>query len=295
MNRAASMAIARLKRPRGAAAGAEASTRTNKKGWTVEHYLTSTPDHLHWGLWDGRLSPVIRIASGDRVTIETLSAEPDEALDLADDSVESVARSDILASRGAAPRLLTGPIHIEGAEPGDALEVRVLDVRLRSDWGWNMRTPTSAAPEASLDFCCRHVPLDRTRNIARLPWGRELKLSPCFGNFGVAPPANWDPREPNEANGFSGRIDDRDLGVGCTAYFPIFVAGALFSAGHGHALLDDGAAQLSAIETALAGTFEFHIRRNLRLATPQVEITSASVSLSIVNALIPQGRSRRTN
>ncbi|QOZ32323.1 amidase [Bradyrhizobium sp. CCBAU 53421] len=260
----------------------------------MEHYLTSTPDHLHWGLWDGRLSPVIRIASGDRVTIETLSAEPDEALDLASDLVEPLGRGNIDASHGAAPRLLTGPIHIEGAEPGDVLEVRVLDVRLRSDWGWNMRAP-SAAREMSLDFCCRHVPLDRTRNIARLPWGRELRLSPCFGNFGVAPPANWDRRKPNETTGFSGHIDNRDLGAGCTAYFPVFVAGALFSAGHGHALLDDGDAQTSAIETALAGTFEFHIRRNLHLAAPRVETASASVGASIVNAHASQGRRRRTN
>ncbi|PDT69836.1 amidase [Bradyrhizobium sp. C9] len=289
---ACSTTITRLPPPRGAATSAEASTRTNKKGWTVEHYLTSTPDHLHWGLGDDRLNPVIRIASGDRVTIETLSAEPDEALDHVSDLVEPHGYSDTLAPHAAAPRLLTGPIHIEGAEPGDVLEVHVLDVRLRSDWGWNMRAPTSAA---SLDFCCRHVPLDRTRNIAHLPWGRELRLSPCFGNLGVAPPANWDPRKPNEANGFSGRIDNRDLGVGCTAYLPVFVAGALFSAGHGHALLDDGNAQLSAIETALAGTFEFHIRRNLHLATPRVETASASVGSSIVNTHAPQGRGRRTN
>nr|WP_050401076.1 acetamidase/formamidase family protein [Bradyrhizobium embrapense] len=137
--------------------------------------------------------------------------------------------------------------------------------------------------------------LDRTRNIARLPWGRELKLSPCFGNFGVAPPANWDPRKPSDPNGFSGRIDDRYLGVGCTAYFPIFVAGALFSAGHGHALLDDGDTHLSAIETALAGTFEFHVRRNLHLASPRVETASASMGTSIVNAHAPQGCTRRTN
>lgn len=261
----------------------------------MEHYLTSTPDHLHWGQCDDRLSAVIRIAPGDRVTIETLSAEPDEALDLVSDQVGPHGRSNIPTSHGAAPQLLTGPIHIEGAEPGDVLEVRVLDVRLRSDWGWNMRAPTSAARETSLDFCCRHVPLDRTRNIARLPWGRELRLSPCFGNLGVAPPANWDRRKPNDANDFSGRIDNRDLGVGCTAYLPVFVAGALFSAGHGHALLDDGDTHLSAIETALAGTFEFYIRRNLHLATPRVETASASASPSIVNALTPQGRSRRAN
>lgn len=100
-----------------------------------------------------------------------------------------------------------------------------------------------------------------------MPWltWKFLTLSPCFGNFSVAPPSDWD-RRP-----FSGHLDDEDLGIGSAAFFPVFVRGALFSAGHGHALLEDGDVHLSAIETALAGTFEFHVHRNLHLSAPRFE------------------------
>lgn len=221
----------------------------------MDHYLASTPQNLHWGPWDRPQDPVINIATGDRVTIETLPAEPDD--------VPGVPADIDAATEGSAPiapRLLTGPVHIRDAEPGDVLEVRVLDIRLRADWGWNMQIPAAN----SLDFCRQYVSLDRARNIARLPWGRELALSPCFGNFSVAPPSDWGQRP------FSGHLDE-DLGIGCAAFFPVFVRGALFSAGHGHALLDDGDVHLSAIETALAGTFEFHVHRNLRLSAPRFE------------------------
>ncbi|MHC6151477.1 acetamidase/formamidase family protein [Bradyrhizobium elkanii] len=229
----------------------------------MDHYLTSTPQNLHWGPWDRRQDPVISIASGDRVTIETLPAEPD---DMPDMPASIAGATDGTAP--IAPRLLTGPVHVQNAEPGDVLEVRVLDIRLRADWGWNMQIPAAN----SLDFCRQYVSLDRARNVARLPWGRELTLSPCFGNFSVAPPTNWD-RRP-----FSGHLDDEDLGIGCAAYFPVFVSGALFSAGNGHALLEDGDIHLSAIETALAGTFEFHIHRNLRLSAPHFEASRSTGS-----------------
>jgi acetamidase/formamidase len=109
----------------------------------MDHLLRSTPGNVQWGLWDGGLQPVLRIASGDRVTIETLSGEP---ADLPDPSLGlSVVpgHRDVLEStaRGPGPHLLTGPIYIEGAEPGDVLEVRTLDIALRADWGWNLQAP----------------------------------------------------------------------------------------------------------------------------------------------------------
>jgi acetamidase/formamidase len=234
----------------------------------MEYYLPSTPDNLHWSRWDGRRRPVIKIASGDRVTIDTLSGEPEEALDHTTEL--SFALHETTSAREHGP-LLTGPIQIDDAEPGDVLEVHVLDIQLRADWGWNLQVPAlKMLPDDLLDFCRRQVPLDRSRNVARLPWGKELKLSPFFGDFGVAPSAN--------SRRARGHIDNRDIGVGCTVYFPIHMRGALFSVGDGHALLGDGNVHLSTIETALAGTFEFHVRRNLRLTVPRIEAAGTTKS-----------------
>jgi acetamidase/formamidase len=101
----------------------------------MDHHLRSTPGNVHWGLWDGRLKPVLRIASGDRVTIETLSGEPDDVPDPSLGFSVVPGPKEVLEStfRGPGPHLLTGPIHIEGAEPGDVIEVRVLDLQLRAD------------------------------------------------------------------------------------------------------------------------------------------------------------------
>jgi acetamidase/formamidase len=240
----------------------------------MDHHLRSTPGNVQWGLWDGRLKPVLKIASGDRVTIETLSGEPDDLPDPSLGFSVVPGHSDVLESafRGPGPHLLTGPIHVEGAEPGDVLEVRVLDIQLRADWGWNLQVPMlGTLPEDFPEFRRIHIPLDRTRNIARLPWGQELPLSLFFGNFGVAPPENWGRLSSKEPRAFGGNMDNKELGVGSTVYFPIFVSGALFSAGDGHALQGDGEVCLTAIEAALTGTFEFHIRRDLHLKSPRAE------------------------
>ncbi|WP_128934574.1 acetamidase/formamidase family protein [Bradyrhizobium zhanjiangense] len=235
----------------------------------MDHVLRSIPENVQWGLWDGRLKPVLRIASGDRVTIETLSGEPDDLPDPSFGFDIVPGHAEVLAStfRGPGPHLLTGPIHVEGAEPGDVLEVRVLSIELRCNWGWNLQVPMlGTLPE---DFL--HIPLDRARNVARLPWGQELPLSPFFGNFGVAPPPGWGRLSSKEPRAFGGNMDNKELGAGSTLYFPVFVPGALFSAGDGHALQGDGEVCLTAIEAALTGTFEFHVRRDLRLASPRAE------------------------
>ena len=221
-----------------------------------------------------RLRPVLRIASGDRVTIETLSGEPDDLPDPALGLEVVPGHTEVLEStfRGPGPHLLTGPIHIEGAEPGDVLEVRILDIQLRADWGWNLQAPMlGTLPEDFPEFRRIHIPLDRKRNTAKLPWGQELSLSPFFGNFGVAPPANWRRLSSKEPRAFGGNMDNKELGVGCTVYFPVFEPGALFSAGDGHALQGDGEVCLTAIEAALTGTFEFHIRREFSLKSPRAE------------------------
>ena len=237
----------------------------------MHHHLPSTPETVAWGYWDAKRAPVLHIASGDTVTLDSLSGEPD---DLPSHMALLPEHREVLAKtpRGSGPHLLTGPIHIEGAEPGDVLEVRILDVTLRQDWGWNIIEPLLGTLPDDFPISRRlHIPLDRVKNTALLPWGTELPLDPFFGNFGVAPPAHYGritsiiPRE------FGGNMDNRSLTKGATVYFPVFNRGALFSAGDGHALQGDGEVCLTAIETSMTGTFEFIVRNDLKVAFPRAE------------------------
>ena len=248
----------------------------------THHVLEASARTVHWGYWDAARAPVLRVASGDSVTIDTLSGEaadlpPDEARILPEHRA-------VLAGtqRGSGPHLLTGPVWVEGAEPGDVLQVTISDIRLRQDWGWNLIEPLlGTLPE---DFPRRrhlHIPLDRAAGVARLPWGSVVPLKPFFGNFGVAPPPHYGritsiiPRE------HGGNMDNKDLGAGCTVYFPVFNRGALFSAGDGHAAQGDGEVCLSAIETSLRGTFTFVVRKDLHLGFPRAETATHLIALGM--------------
>jgi len=247
----------------------------------MHHHLPSTPETVAWGYWDAKRAPVLHIASGDTVTLDSLSGEPD---DLPSHMALLPEHREVLAKtpRGSGPHLLTGPIHIEGAEPGDVLEVRILDVTLRQDWGWNSIEPLLGTLPDDFPISRRlHIPLDRVKNTALLPWGTELPLDPFFGNFGVAPPAHYGritsiiPRE------FGGNMDNRSLTKGATVYFPVFNRGALFSAGDGHALQGDGEVCLTAIETSMTGTFEFIVRNDLKVAFPRAETATHYIAMGM--------------
>jgi acetamidase/formamidase len=240
----------------------------------THHNLKATPDTVHWGFWDGFLAPVMKIASGDRVTIETISGDvghlptPESRFAILPDhrAVLDAGR------RGPGPHHLTGPIEIEGALPGDVLEVRILDIQLRQNWGWNLQLPCMGTlPEDFPEHRLIHVALDEATNSGKLPWGQTIPLDPFFGAFGVAPPASWGRLSSKEPRAFGGNMDNKELGVGATVYFPVFVKGALFSAGDGHALQGDGEVCLTAIETALTGTFDFILRKDMKLHSPRAE------------------------
>ena len=248
----------------------------------MHHHLHADIETVRWGHWDGSISPALTIKSGDTVTIDTLSGEPN-------DLPPPTAGYEILpehkrvlsaAHGGPGPHLLTGPISIEGARPGDVLEVRIKEIKLRQDWGWNLQAPLKGTlPEDFTELRRIIVPLDRDKNSVKLPWGQELALNPFFGNFGVAPPIGWGRLSSKEPRPFGGNIDNKELVAGATVYFPVFVEGALFSAGDGHALQGDGEVCLTAIETALSGTLEFIVRRDLSLAVPRAETKDAWITM----------------
>ena len=142
----------------------------------MDHTLRSTPGNVHWGLWDATLPPVLKIASGDRVTIETLSGEPEDLPEPGSGFAVLPDHEEVLTRtfRGPGPHLLTGPIYVEGAEPGDVLEVEILDVQLRQDWGYNLIRPLSGTlPDDFHETRLLNIPLDRERMVGRMPWGLD--------------------------------------------------------------------------------------------------------------------------
>jgi acetamidase/formamidase len=240
----------------------------------TQHYLKATPETVHWGYWDGSLAPVLKIASGDRVRIETISGDVGHLPKPESDLVILPDHRAVLDAgrRGPGPHHLTGPIAIDGAEPGDVLEVRIADIMLRQDWGWNLQMPCMGTlPEDFPEYRLAHIVLDAAANSGKLPWGQTIPLDPFFGCFGVAPPVNWGRLSSKEPRAFGGNMDNKELGVGATVYFPVFAKGALFSAGDGHALQGDGEVCLTAIETALTGTFDFILRKDMKLQSPRAE------------------------
>ncbi len=248
----------------------------------AEHYLPSTPGNVQWGLWDAAVPPVLTICSGDRVVIDTLSGEPEDMPDPASGLAILPEQPDVFASsfRGPGPHLLTGPIAIEGAEPGDVLEVRLLDIAFRSDWGWNIQMPFwGTLPDDFPQLRRLHIPLDLARNVALLPWGQELPLNPFFGNLGVAPAPQWGRLSSTQPRVHGGNMDNKELGVGATLFFPVFVPGANFSVGDGHGVQGDGEVCLTALETALTGTFEFHLRKDMKLTTPRAEREDSLITM----------------
>jgi acetamidase/formamidase len=248
----------------------------------THHHLPAAPKTVRWGYWDGSLPPVLTIRSGDTVTIDTISGEPRDLPDPARGFTILPEHRQVLDAgyEGPGPHLLTGPIAVEGAKAGDVLEIRIRELKLTQDWGWNLQVPLlGTLPEDFPELRRMHVPLDRAKNMVRMPWGQELALDPFFGNFGVAPPPQWGRLSSKEPRAFGGNMDNKELGVGAVVYFPVFVDGALFSAGDGHALQGDGEVCLTAIETALSGTLEFVVRKDMKLALPRAEKPDAWITM----------------
>lgn len=235
--------------------------------------IPATPETVKHGFFDAGLAPAARIASGDTVILETLSGE---VADLPDDvsmhllpEHRAVAEQ---AERGPGPHFLTGPVHVEGAEAGDVLQVDILDVALRQNWGWNVSKPLiGTLPEDFPNFRRTHLPIDRQAGIVTLPWGTELALRPFFGIMAVAPPTNWGRITSVIPRAHGGNMDNKELVAGTTLYLPVFNEGALFVAGDGHGVQGDGEVCLTALETSLRGTFRLTARKDLSFDRPRAE------------------------
>jgi acetamidase/formamidase len=248
----------------------------------AHHDLPSTPETVHWGYFEASRRAVLEVDSGDTVTIHCLSAEPE---DLPSEPFEVMAEHREVharCERGPGPHFMTGPVWVGGAEPGDVLEVRILECKLRQDWGWNLIQPLlGTLPEDFKDLRRLHIPIDREAMIARLPWGTEVPLRPFFGVLGVAPPPAWGRVSSIQPRAHGGNMDNKELVAGATLFLPIWNEGALFSAGDGHAVQGDGEVCLTALETCMTGTFELIVRKDMSLAMPRAETPEHYITMGM--------------
>jgi acetamidase/formamidase len=247
------------------------------------HHLASSPDTCHWGFFDARIPPVLTVRSGDEVTVETVTGGP-EHLPPADRFHIPPELRDIHArsERMVPGHILTGPVAVEGAEPGDVLEVRILDVKLRQDWGYNLIRPLAGTlPDDFHETRIVNIPLDASRNVGTMPWGVELPLAPFFGVMGVAPPPAWGRITSLIPRAMGGNLDNKELVPGATLYLPVFVPGAMFSCGDGHGVQGDGEVCITAIETALEGCFALIVRKDLHFRYPRAETPTHYMTMAM--------------
>ena len=238
----------------------------------TDHRLEPTPENVHWGFFDATLKPAMSVAPGSTVTIRTVSGGADilpaEGSGL---TVLPEHRRILDTLKPVLPgHILTGPVAIEGAEPGDVLEVQIDDVRLIQDWGWNANRPLRGSlPHRFPVGRILQIPISRNAMTATCPWGSTVPLRPFFGVMGVAPPSSYGRVSTIEPREYGGNIDNRELIPGTKLYLPVFVPGALFSTGDGHACQGDGEVNLTALETALEGDFTFVLHKRRRLPRPR--------------------------
>ena len=245
------------------------------------HEIAPSPETCHWGSFDATLDAVLQISSGDQVRLTSISGIPGRLPGDGYFIPESLHRVHAALKPDPGPHILTGPIAVAGAEPGDVLEVRILEVDLYFDWGFTLIRPLwGTLPEDFNEHRLIHIGLDHERNIGTLPWGKEIPLRPFFGVIGVAPPAEWGRLSSVQPRSFGGNLDNKELVAGTTLYLPVWTRDALFSAGDGHAAQGDGEVCVTAIETGLTGLFEFHLRRDMHLSLPRAETPTHWITMA---------------
>ncbi|MGI4747258.1 MAG: acetamidase/formamidase family protein [Janthinobacterium lividum] len=235
------------------------------------HHVAATPQTIQFGILDAAIPPVLTVNSGDTVTMQCLSGGL-EVMPLDVESFPVAPALKAIHDAGLArlgTHMITGPVAVRGAMPGDMLEVRIEAVEPGSDWGYcGFRPLAGTIPEDFPSRFISHIPVDRERRTCRLPWGPELSLSPFFGIMAVSPPASYGRLSSKEPREFGGNLDNKELVAGSTLYLPVLVEGANFSAGDGHGLQGDGEVCVNALEMSLNGQFTLVLHKGSGVEAP---------------------------
>jgi acetamidase/formamidase len=247
----------------------------------ADYKLDAGPKTVVVGNYWSESKPVLTIKSGDTVTVETVGTARVAALerlnvpaDQIPDSLRAItqAMNDKTLDRGPGGHILTGPIFIDGAEPGDVLELHIEKIILPVPWAHNSFSPTSGfLKEDYKESYSKIIPLDREHMTGQFSPNITVPLHPFFGSMGVATPAADGKINSAPPGIHAGNLDNRNLVAGTTLYIPVHVKGALFQVGDGHAGQGDGEVDITAMETPLIGTFRFVVRKDLHLKWPRAE------------------------
>jgi len=256
---------------------------------SAQHVVRVTPSTVEWGHFAADAKAVLTVKPDEIVTIDTIVGVPEMLEQLGAAIDEPIREMEEMYAkvkdRGPGPHILTGPVAIEGATPGDVLEVELLDIRLRSPYGWMMigRGGSGALPEEFRSERRKLVPLDERDKVAEFAPGIRIPIHPFFGVLGVAPATGRLSSGPPAYNG--GNMDNKWLVAGTKVYIPVHAPGALFEVGDGHAIQGDGELCGTAIETNLTGVFRFAVRKDMKLRWPRAETPTHIITMGFHESL----------
>ena len=249
------------------------------------HVLRVTPQTICWGYYWAHAQPALKIHSGDSVQIQTVSGNPNRLIAAGvkpedmQPQLKEVYEKVPPDAKGPGGHLLTGPVYIEEAEPGDVLEVQIDKITLDVPYAYNGFGPTTGIFQDEYPYPrTKIIPLDRQRMIGEFAPGIEIPLKPFFGSMGVAPPGEG---KLNSAPPWihAGNMDLKELTAGAKVYIPIHQKGALFEVGDGHAGMGNGEIDVTALETSLTGTFTFVVHKGMSLRWPRAETPQSYITM----------------
>src|ERR1700688_101333 len=250
------------------------------------HRLEATPATVAYGYYWSEAPPVLRVDSGDIIDVDTLLTNTPAGLAKAgvpDDKIQASLKAIVAEVTGErkAPggHILTGPVYVEGAEPGDVLEVKILSIDLALDYGYN--GCSGCLPEnCETGVPSKIIALDRKKMTSEFLPGIVIPLKPFYGSIGVAPAPEMGRLSSNPPGRHAGNLDNRELVAGSTLYIPVFARGALFEIGDGHAAQGDGEVDQTAIETSLRGRLQLTVRKDMKLNWPRAETATDFISMA---------------
>jgi acetamidase/formamidase len=250
------------------------------------HRLLATPDTVAYGYYWSEAKPALRIASGDIIDVDTLLTNTPAGLAKAgvpdaqiQQSLKTIVAEVTGDRKGPGGHILTGPVYVEGAEPGDVLEVKILSIDFAIDYGYNGCSgivPENCDRSAGLKI----LPIDKKTMTSQYAPGIVIPLKPFYGSMGVAPAPELGRVSSNPPGKHAGNMDNREIVAGTTLFIPVFAPGALFEVGDGHGAQGDGEVDQTAIETSLRGRLQLTVRKDMKLTWPRVETPTDYISMA---------------